>query len=427
MEGGTAISYEIRYMLILLAAVVNQSPVLKLRRAVSWETILKLSDFHNITNIIYLGSLGIEKDISEDCRLQFYQSYKRELLLRESYHNVEEVILWQLERYGIDALLLMSAGSAELYDKPEMAHTEQLEFVVENKHLPQIHRFMRDMNYEQQEDRLGNGTVYVRVPGIRIAFYDAVPIENNTVKRFFSGSVKKYRFIEKYKCIHTLSREEMYLYRVGRLVEAYITGALKIREILDFWQFQKLLDETFRREETAEIVAKANWEEFVHQINVLAALWFEDGVRQEYGLALELEEYIIVRGQENKRLDKALLPYEKARLDFYRRDREGEWAARKREWLFPPREYMFQFFPILGKYPFLLAFCWLIRYLRIKKTVCSNRCRQIWISICVKILDAKEMIIDFLRRKEKEETEDAIHINNNKETEGEKDVEEIEN
>ena len=123
MEGGTAINYEIRYMLILLAAVVNQNPVQKARRAVRWENILKLSDFHNITNIIYLGSLGIEKDISEDCRLQFYQSYKRELLLRESYHKAEEVIRWQLERYRIDALVLTSAGTAEMFDKPEMDHT----------------------------------------------------------------------------------------------------------------------------------------------------------------------------------------------------------------------------------------------------------------------------------------------------------------
>ena len=43
-EGGTAINYEIRYMLIVLAAIVNQNPVQNLRKSVSWETILKLSD-----------------------------------------------------------------------------------------------------------------------------------------------------------------------------------------------------------------------------------------------------------------------------------------------------------------------------------------------------------------------------------------------
>lgn len=422
LEGGTIINYEIRYMLLLLAAVINQKPVQRLKRAVRWETILKVSDFHNIINIIYLGTLGMKKDISEDSESQFYQSYKRELLLRQSYRNAEEVIMWQLEKYKIDALFLTDTGIEGWYVKPEMAYIGQIEILVEEKHLPQVHRLMRDMDYEQQEDRLEKGTVYTRVPGIRIVFYDKVPIENKTVRRHFSDPPKKYRHIENYKYIHTLSREDEYLYRVGRLVESYVTGTLKIREILDFWQFQKILDETFRWKTTAELVERANWQEFVSQAGVLATLWFEDGVRQQYGLALELEEYIISRGRENKQLDQALLPYEKARLDFYWRSREEEWAMRKREWLFPSREYMFQFFPILGKYPFLLVFCWMIRDFRFLRILCANRCKQAKLRIQVRLLDTAEKLRGLIRKKEEEETEDDIHIINKDETEGEKDV-----
>ena len=428
LEGGTAINYEIRYMLLLLTAVVNQKPVQRLKRAVGWETILKVSDFHNIINIIYLGILGMEKDISEDCELQFYQGYKRELLLSESYRKAEEVIMWQLERYKIDALFLTDTSIEELYVKPEMAYIGQIEILVEKKDLPQIHRFMRDMDYEQQEDRVRKGTVYTRVPGVRVVFYDCMPTENKVLRRHFSEPVKKYGHLGNYKYIHILSREDKYLYRVARLVESYITGMLKIREILDFWQFQKTLDETFHFRMTAEIVEKADWQEFVAQAGVLATLWFEDGVRQQYGLALELEEYIISRGQENKHLDKVLLPNEKARLDFYWRDREEEWAVRKREWLFPSREYMFQFFPILGKYPFLLVFCWLIRDFRFLKFVCSGRCRQAGVHIRVKLLDIKEKLKGYLRKnKEEEETENDIYFINEEETEGEQDNEEVEN
>ena len=73
------------------------------------------------------------------------------------------------------------------------------------------------------------------------------------------------------------------------------------------------------------------WQEFAGQMNVLCELWFGEGVRQEYGLALELEEFILLRRQENTRLDKTLLPEEKVRLDFYLRNREEEWAAKKRK------------------------------------------------------------------------------------------------
>lgn len=428
LEGGGTINYEARYMLILLTAIINQTTVPIIKKHINWETILKSSDFQNIINLIYPAMLGIEKDMSEDCRLEFYQKYKKELLLQESFKKAEEVIKWQLERHKIDALFLRGTGLEErLYAKPEMAYVGQIEILVEKKKLPQIYRLMRDMDYEQQEDRLGNGTVYTRVPGIRIVFYDTVPIENTAVKRYFSGPVRKYGHIEKYRYIHLLSKEEEYLYRVGRLVESYVTGMLKVREVLDFWQFQKLLDENFRWKVTVELVERAKWQDFIQQMMVLATLWFEDGVRQQYGLALELEEYIISRGQDNEHLDKALLPYEKARLDFYWRDREGEWAVRKREWFFPPREYMFQFFPILGRYPFLLVFCWMIRNIRFLKIVCSNKCKQIWIHVSAKMLDIKEKLKERIKRKTEEETEDDIHIITNKETEGEKDDEKVEN
>ncbi len=427
LEGGTSINYEIRYMLILLTAIMNQTAVPSLKRRINWEAILKNSDFQNIAGLVYLAMLGIEKEMSEDCQLQFYGKYKKELLLREAYEKVEEVIMWQLETHKINALFLSDTSVESLYEKPEMAYIGQIEILVEKKNLPQIYRFMRDMDYEQQEDRLGNGIVYTRVPGIRIVFYDAVPIGNKVIRQQFSGAVRRYQHIENYIYIHRLTKEEEYLYRVGRLVESYLTGMLRIREILDFWQFQKLLDENFHWKAITELVEKVKWQEFVNQVIVLATLWLEDGVRQHYGLALELEEYIISRSRDSEHLDRALLPYEKARLDFYWRDREGEWAMRKREWLFPPREYMFQFFPILGRNPFLLVFCWIIRDIRFLRIVCANRCKKIWMRIYVKMLDMKAKFRERFQKKTEEKTENDIHNINGQETEGEKDDEEDEN
>lgn len=392
LEGGTAINYEIRYMLMLLASIINQKPVQLLRRHINWEKILKISDYQNVINIVYLGILGIEKVISEECETQFYQSYRRVLLLRGEYKNAEEVIMWQLEKHGIDALFLSDTTIEKRYPKPEMAYIGQIEILVENKNLPQIHRLMREMDYEQKEDRIGNGILYERVPGIRIVFYSELPVKNKNFRQWFLTPVKKYRHIGDYKFIHTLSREEEYLYRIGKMVEQYLAGALKVREIVDFRQYKESLNEEFRQKEVKDILTKLKWQEFAGQMNVLCELWFGEGVRQEYGLALELEEFILLRRQENTRLDKTLLPEEKVRLDFYLRNREEEWAAKKREWAFPPREYMQQFFPVLEKYHFLLLLCWMIRGLRFLKQICLRKWRQAWIRISVRFLDLKEKL-----------------------------------
>lgn len=433
-------------MLMLLGTIINQKPVQSLRRSVNWEKILSVSDYQNVINLVYLGVLGLEKEISDECAEEFHQKYKRELLLYESYKKAEEVILWQLERHEIDALLLSDTSVRELYPMPEMASFGQIEILVDKKNLAQIYRLMRDMDYEQEDDRLEKGNVYVRVPGIRIVFYGEIPIQNKVIKRYFSGSLKKYLRMEncsqqnvprrsavwlagyssaKYRYIHILSDEEEYVYRAGRLVELYHMGVLKIRDILEFWLFQKVLDEAFPWKEVKELMEKAKWTEFVHQADVLSSLWFEEGVRQQYGTALELEEYILLPGQENQHLDKVLLPYEKVRLDFYRRDREEEWLLKKREWRFPPRDYMRQFFPILDKYPFLIIFCWGIRSFRIYSRMFLAKCEKVRFRISIRFLDIKEKIKGLIRKREKESPEELPDMDETaekKEPESEEDM-----
>lgn len=379
-------------MLMLLSAIINQKPVQTLRRHVRWETISDIADYQNIVSLLYFGMLGVEKEISEDCREMIYQNYRRELLLGQSYKKAEEVIMWQLERYGIDALFLSDTSVGGLYPKPEMGCIRQIEILVDKKHLLQIHRLMLEMDYEQREDRLGNGSIFVRVPGIQVVFYDKVPIVNKVFRRYFSEPIRKYLRMEDYKFIHILSDEEEYLYRAGRMVELYLTGLLKVRDVVDFWQYRKLLDEEFPWKTVKDLLEKAKWGEFVHQIEVLSMLWLEDGARQQFGLALELEEYIFSHSQENKHLDQVLLPDEKPRLDFYWRNREEEWSAKKQEWLFPPKEYMCQFFPVLEKVPSLLVFCWLIRDFRFFRNTVFSKCSKAWFWISVRFLDLKEKL-----------------------------------
>lgn len=386
-------------MLILLAAIINQKPLQSMRKHVRWESVLDISEYQEIVNIVYVGLLGIEKNISEDCSDRFYQEYKKSLLLYETYEKVEEVIKWQLARNNIKAVFLLGLGECEMYPKPEMAHIRQIEILVDKKDLPRINRIMLDMDYEQKEEATCSGILFVRIPGVRIVFYGSLPIENKVIERYFSGPIDRFRCIEPYTSIHMLSNEEEYLYRVARMVELYITGRLKIRDILDLWQYRKLLGELFRWKTVKELLERAGWEEFESQADILGTLWFGEDAEQQYGLALELEEYIMSHGRENRHLDEALLPYEKIRLDFYWRNRDKEWALRKQAWMFPTREYMMRFFPILEKHPFFLVFCWMIRDWRFFRRICANKCKKAGFRLRVRLSDLQEKLKGMIRRK----------------------------
>ena len=113
-------------MMILLKDVINERPVQSLKRRINWETMLKTCDYQNISNPVYFGMIGIEKNITADCEARFYQRYKKEMLLRESYQSAEEVILWQLEKYKIHSLLLSSASICNLYPRPELGYIDKI-------------------------------------------------------------------------------------------------------------------------------------------------------------------------------------------------------------------------------------------------------------------------------------------------------------
>lgn len=73
--------------------------------------------------------------------------------------------------------------------------------------------------------------------------------------------------------------------------------------------------------------------------------------------------------------------------------------------MFPSREYMIQFFPILERHPYLLVFCWIIRNWRFFRRICGNKCKKAGFRIRVRLLDIQEKMKGMIRRNRDEEVE----------------------
>ena len=80
--------------------------------------------------------------------------------------------------------------------------------------------------------------------------------------------------------------------------------------------------------------------------------------------------------------------------------REEEWEKKQQEWMFPPREYMIQFFPILRRVPCLLCVCWGIRVIRIFKKSVAAFIREKRGMIKEWMAELKVKIINKLKKKE---------------------------
>lgn len=383
---------------MLLSAVINEKKPAVPRKRLQWREILKLAEFHKVVTPVYYGILGLEKEISGSESEKFYGKYRKELLAGEAYKDAEEVIEWQLAQQGIHGILLKGTESRMLYSHMELGYTPALEILVEEENLGRIHTIMTEMDYELEPDRMMHGKVYTRVPGIRVIFYHEVPVGNKVLYKYLTEHTRRYLHIQKKKSLFPPEVTARYLYYIGSLADAYMQGELRIRDILDYYQFLRRASTEELFHAVDEILEKSGLAEFEIQLEILAQLWFGQGGQTDTARAFMLEEYIFSKGMESRMLDSSIIPYEKTRVDFYRRDREEEWGQRRMEWFFPPLEYMVQIFPVLDKFPRLLVICWGLRGIRFFRKSMVEYMRRLSAHIRHRFSELKNKIINKIHK-----------------------------
>lgn len=381
---------------MLLSSVINDKKIFIPRRQIYWENILKLAEFHDIISPIYYGVLGLEKEISESDSEKFYMKYHKELLLGEGYKDAQEVIAWQMEKNKINGVLLTGVETRNLYPKWELGYTPCLEILITKAKMEQIHEIMTGMDYEEEESREFQGRVYCRVPGIRVVFYDKIPVSNKILGKYLAEYCKRYFYAQKNKYLVRPDVGARYLYRIGKLADAYVMGTLKIRNILDYYQCIRHESLLKQIDAVEDVLEKAGLGDFEEQVDILAALWFGQCPKTDTTRAFMLEKYIFSKCMESDMVDTSLVPCEQIGLDFYQRNREEEWGKKRREWIFPSKDYMVYFFPVLKKFPCLIWICWgirgsrillksMIHFIRKKQLIIKNHILQIKTKVTKKI------------------------------------------
>lgn len=299
-------------------------------------------------------------------------------------------------------VLLRGIELRSMYPQWELGYTSALEILVSGRDLEELHEIMLSMDYEQVPNREDEGKVYIRMPGIRVIFYDDIRVGNEVLHKYLMNIAKKYYYMRKKTGAMAWDASSRFLYQIGRFLDAYMTGNLKIRDIMDYYYLTQDPELETGQKQMEEILGKAGLAEFIKQLKGLTFLWFGKGQEDEHVETFQLEDYIFSKGMESQRLDSRIIPYAKIRVDFYKRDREEEWEKKQQEWMFPPREYMVQFFPILRKFPWLLWICWGIRGIRVFRKFAAGFIKEKKRMIKERITELRVKIINKIKKNVKE-------------------------
>lgn len=113
--------YEERYLIILLSAVMNQKPSPEPIRSLDWEKMFRLADYHGVAHAVHYGVLGLDQEIPQTVRQQFFDKYLESVYRVGRLQKSETQLLALMEHEKINCFYLSYSDIVKNYPIEEMS------------------------------------------------------------------------------------------------------------------------------------------------------------------------------------------------------------------------------------------------------------------------------------------------------------------
>lgn len=357
--------YEERYLMTLLSAVLNQKASPEPLRRLNWEKMYRLSDYHRVAHVVYYGIIGLNEEIPQQIRQQFFDKYLEAVFRAERLRAGEKEIRGLLERKKCNCFMLDYSDLVNCYPIEEMCCCNAIEIGIERKSIGVLKRILEEADFEEKRSDEDRGRIYYRVPGIRILSYDYTLFFSRRMRRYFKGLMTGLPFRKGFQFVRQLTADDAYLFYMSRLTDSYARGEISLNQILNFWIFYKKYAETLSWPHIYERLKVLKIAEFAERLENLILRWFGTGASVDNMEIYDaMESYILSKGTEGREISSKLLPLIKTVADCYARNRRAEKLRKLLDWTFPDRSYMETIYPILERFGWLLPCFWLMRLCR---------------------------------------------------------------
>lgn len=353
--------YEERYLITLLAAVMNQKVPPEPMRQLSWEKMFRLADYHRIAHVIYYGIMGLSGNIPQNVRQRFFDRYLEAVYRPERLRDGEKQVRALMEIKGINCFILNYHDVVSCYPIEEMCCCDSIEIGAVKKQERLIRETLLRMDFEERntEER---GHLYYRIPGMRVLYYDQSMFFSKHMRKYYRNLLRTLPFRKGFQYVRDMSPDDKYLFLMCRLTDFYARGDISLNQIVDFWMFYKKNAQSFSWPYIYGELEKFKIAEFAERLEYLTLRWFGSGAGIENVEVYDaMESYILTKGAEGREICSQFLPLIKTVADCYDRNRKAENLRKTIKWLFPDEEYMETLYPILETKEFLLPVYWIVR------------------------------------------------------------------
>ena len=383
-----------RFLVNMAGAFIRQDDQRPIRGQLDWERVYRVADYHKITNLIYLSTLGNGKKIPQRWLDSFAERYWQGLQYGEICTEAEQEILTLLDMRNISCLILESCEMRNMYQLSEAAASIPLRLLLDEESYTLAKGYLIDLGYETDRFYTGFGERMKRVSGLYVEIYRKPPFYTHSYEKQMQFLLRRAFIKAPYHTIRTLSFEDRFIFFMAKCAYRYAQDELVIRDLMDLYLYHRAWQEQINRDHVRKILADFRVELLADKLLHLAYMWFGsiEELKLEEDQRYEPEEYDVL---ENRILSRGILNsetetdqqaailkemIEKSENKEKRQERFEKWKQRNAErrqemgrklrWIFPEYRYMCTIYPVLEKMPLFLPFCWfmrLVRFLFIKR------------------------------------------------------------
>ena len=310
---------------------------------------VQLGEKHGIEVMLYHGGIRCGLTKSDAGMQALYQGCLQKMLIAERQQQILNKVLQQFVENQIRIMPLKGMIMRELYPVPEMRWMGDADILIDVAQYPTIKNLLQSQGFTQA-GRTDHEIAWHH-PHLRLELHtQLVPERNRILFHYFGDGWQRARHDK--DNVYTMTPEDTLVFLVAHAAKHYAAGGIGIRHFVDLWLYTRAytqLDQDYILRE----LAKIQLEKFYTCVMNMLCAWFDndpwdDGIH-------EMTSYIFASGSYGTHYNHVLAEGVK----------QNSKVRRILNAVFPGYGEMKLRYPVLGRWPFLLPFTWLLRGLNL--------------------------------------------------------------
>ena len=348
-------------MVSLLACALNkQTPTLDSVKQMDMEKLYQMAKFHSVRALVAMTLEEAGVELSKEFKEAKQKSIRKSMLLNAEYQKVSTY----LEQNNIWHMPLKGRRMQTYYPNIGMREMADTDILFDATFREQIETYMKSIGYEVKSVGKGNHDVYMKLPVYNYEMHVSLYGEAHKKElREYYEHVKERLLLEEGKqYTYYFSKEDFYIYMISHEYKHFSSSGAGFRALADCFVFLKAEEANLNWNYIEKELQKLNISEFEQHTRNLSKRIFsgetlETLTEEEKNI---VEEYLFAGTYGTK--EKWVVNQVK---QFGQEGAKHPALVHLKKRLFPGKNVLEVYCPAAKKYPFLLPYACVKRWIKV--------------------------------------------------------------